>query len=112
MVRQVPQPPSLSDDERAAARDKAIEVRRARAELKERLKAGEIGLAEVFARAQDDPVVAGIKMSKVLESLPAVGKVKAKRTMETIGIAASRRVRGVGQNQREALLDAFGPVDS
>jgi hypothetical protein len=105
----VPQPPSLSDDERAAARAKAIEVRRARAELKDDLKSGQIDLAAVFARAQDDPIVAGIKMSKVLESLPAVGKVKAKRTMESIGIAPTRRVRGVGQHQREKLLAAFPP---
>lgn len=108
----MPQPPPLSDEARAAARDKAIEVRRARAELKEQLKAGAVDLAEVFARAQDDPVVAGIKMSKVLESLPSVGKVKAKRTMEAIGVAPSRRVRGVGAHQREKLLDAFPPADS
>ena len=112
MVRGVPQPPPLSDEARAAAREKAIEVRRARADLKERLKAGDVALAEVFSLAQDDPVVAGIKMSKVLESLPAVGKVKAKRTMESIGIAPSRRVRGVGAHQREKLLDAFPPAGS
>ena len=51
-------------------------------------------------------------MSKVLESLPSVGKVKAKRTMEAIGVAPSRRVRGVGAHQREKLLDAFPPADS
>lgn len=106
----MPQPPPLSDEARAAARDKAIEVRRARAELKEHLKTGAVDLAEVFARAESDPVIAGIKMSKVLESLPSVGKVKAKRTMEDIGIAASRRVRGVGLHQREKLLDAFPPA--
>ena len=44
----------------------------------------------------------------VLESLPGVGKVKARRLMEDIGIAESRRIRGLGDNQRRELLAAFG----
>ncbi|CAN5208341.1 hypothetical protein BH20ACT3_BH20ACT3_10890 [soil metagenome] len=43
----------------------------------------------------------------MLESLPGVGKVKARRTMEEIGIAETRRVRGLGTQQRDALLAAF-----
>ena len=103
----VPEPPALSDDQRAAARRKAIAARQQRAALKEDLKAGQVTLAEVFERAAEDPIVAGTKMLVILESLPAVGKVKARRTMDSIGIAHSRRVRGVGQHQREKLLAAF-----
>jgi hypothetical protein len=105
----MPEPPALSDDQRAAARAKAIAARQARAQLKEDLKAGRTALAQVFESAAEDPVVAGTKMLVILESLPAVGKVKARRTMDTIGIAHSRRVRGVGQHQREKLLAAFPP---
>ena len=43
----------------------------------------------------------------MLESLPGVGKVKARRTMEEIGISETRRVRGLGDQQREALLESF-----
>ncbi len=43
----------------------------------------------------------------MLESLPGVGKVKARRTMEEIGISETRRVRGLGVQQREALLETF-----
>ena len=68
-----------------------------------------LGHIDVFERAADDPIVAGTKMLTVLEALPAVGKVKARRTMDTIGIAQSRRVRGVGEHQREKLLAAFPP---
>ena len=46
-------------------------------------------------------------MPAVLEPLRGVGKVKARRTMEEIGIADTRRVRGLGSQQREALLAAF-----
>ena len=37
----------------------------------------------------------------MLESLPGVGKVKARRTMEEIGISETRRVRGLGAQQRD-----------
>ena len=46
----------------------------------------------------------------MLESLPGVGKVKARRTMEEIGIAETRRLRGLGKEQRAKLLDAFAVV--
>ena len=108
----MPQPPTLSDEQRAAAREKALRARQERARLKEDLKAGTVSLADVFARARGDEVVAGTKMLVILESLPAVGKVKARRTMDTIGIAHSRRVRGVGEHQRDKLLTAFPPPAS
>lgn len=105
----MPQPPDLSLEQRQAALAKAVEARRTRAVLKEQLKAGAFGLSEVFERAQSEPVIAGTKMLTILESLPAVGKVKARRTMESVGIALSRRVRGVGTIQRDELLRAFPP---
>ena len=42
-----------------------------------------------------------------LVKIPGVGKVKARRTMEEIGISETRRVRGLGDQQRAALLKAF-----
>lgn len=101
------QPPVLSPEQRAAALEKAAAARRARAELKERLKLGSITLAEVLAQGQSDDLVGKTKVLAVLESLPGVGKVKARRTMEEIGIAETRRVRGLGVQQRESLLAAF-----
>jgi hypothetical protein len=101
------QPPQLTDEQRKAALAKAAEVRRARAEMKERLKMGSLSLGELLAASDGDNVIAKTKVLSVLESLPGVGKVKARRTMEEIGIAESRRVRGLGEQQRKALLAAF-----
>ena len=42
-----------------------------------------------------------MKVSTVLESLPGVGKVRARKIMEKLDISASRRVRGLGAKQRE-----------
>lgn len=103
----MPHPPALTDEQRRAALAKAAAARQARAQLKDDLKAARVSLVEVFERADDDAVVAGTKILTILESLPSVGKVKARRTMDAVGIAHSRRVRGVGEHQRERLLDAF-----
>jgi hypothetical protein len=101
------QPPQLSPEQRAAALQKAGEARRARAELKERLKLGTLTLAELLGQADSSELVGKTKVLAVLESLPGVGKVKARRTMEEIGIAETRRLRGLGVQQRQALLAAF-----
>lgn len=100
-------PPVLTDAQRKAALEKAAEARRVRAELKERLKMGSITLAEVLEVASSDEIVGKTKVLAVLESLPGVGKVKARRLMEDIGIAESRRLRGLGDQQRASLLAAF-----
>lgn len=60
------------------------------------------------ALESDDPNVGKLKVVSLLESLPGVGKVKARRVMEEIGIAENRRVQGLGTQQRTALLDQLG----
>jgi hypothetical protein len=103
----MPLPPELSPEARQAALAKAAEARRARAELKEKLKMGSVNLKELFDQGDKDDVVAKMKVINVLESLPGVGKVKARRLMEQLDISETRRVRGLGSKQREALLREF-----
>ena len=100
--------PPLTDEQRAAAREKAAAARRARAELKGRLKRGGTTLKQVLDDAENDEAVAKLKVSALLESLPGVGKVRAAAVMEQLEIAPSRRVRGLGERQRQALLNEFG----
>jgi DNA uptake protein ComE-like DNA-binding protein len=99
-------PPQLTPEQRTAALAKAAEARAARAEIKARLKMGSLTLAQ--ALASDDSNVGKLKVVSLLESLPGVGKVKARRVMDEIGIADNRRVQGLGAQQRAALLDALG----
>src|SRR3712207_6198704 len=101
----MPQPPQLSPEQRAAALEKAAAARRARAELKEKLKMGSTTLPELFDQAKDDDTVGKMKVLAVLESLPGLGKVKARRLMEEVGISETRRLQGLGQNQRSSLLE-------
>lgn len=100
----MPQPPQLSEEQRQQALAKAAEARRVRAEVKELLKTGSMTVSELLARAESDEIVAGLKVESLLSSLPGTGKIKAKRLMESLGIAENRRVRGLGEKQKEALL--------
>ena len=100
--------PSLTPEQRAAALDKAAAARRARAGLKVQLKTGGATLAEVLASGDTDEVIGKMKVVAVLESMPGVGKVRAQQLMERLEISPSRRVRGLGVKQREALQREFG----
>jgi hypothetical protein len=103
----MPLPPQLTDEQRKQALIKAAEARQARAELKQRLKSGDLTLRTLLADSNGNDTIGKMKVLAVLESLPGVGKVKARRTMEEIGISETRRVRGLGEQQRASLLKAF-----
>jgi hypothetical protein len=109
IVPPMPLPPSLSPDQRQAALEKAAAARRLRAELKEKLKMGSLTLKELLDQSANDEVVAKMKVVSVLESLPGLGKVKARRLMEEIGISETRKVQGLGQQQRRRLLEKLAP---
>jgi hypothetical protein len=101
--------PPLTAEQRAAALQKAAAVRRARAELKDRLKRNGTSLDSVLAAGETDEVVGKMRVSEVLESLPGVGKVRAQQIMQRLDIAPTRRLRGLGANQRRALQREFAP---
>ena len=102
--------PPLTPDQRAAALEKAARARKERAEVKTRLKHGSTSLSQVLKDGQSDDIVGKMKVSALLESVPGIGKVRARQIMERLGIAESRRVRGLGANQRAALENEFGGV--
>ena len=99
--------PPLTPEQRAAALEKAAQARRSRAELKAKLKNSSTSLSEVLDVGQADEVIGKMKVSALLESMPGVGKVRAQRLMEKLNISPSRRVRGLGENQRRALEREF-----
>jgi len=99
--------PPMSDEQRALALEKASAARRQRAEIKALLKTGSLTLAEVLDRAETDDIVAGTKVYPLLASMPRMGKIKATRLMEELGIPDNRKIRGLGPRQRESLLDTF-----
>lgn len=95
----------LTDEERAAAREKATAARAVRAEAKAALKDRKTTVAKILERAQSEEALSRLKVSDLLESAPGIGKVRSAAIMEEIGIAKTRRVRGLGVHQRKALIE-------
>jgi hypothetical protein len=107
----VPLPP-LTPEQRAAALEKAAAARKARAEVKERLKKGGISIDDVLKQGDSDDIIGKMRVSAVLESMPGVGKARAAKIMERLEISPTRRVRGLGAKQRTALEREFGAAES
>ena len=99
--------PPLTPEQRAAALEKAAVARRERAAVKNRLKYAQGSLKDVIVDGKENEVVGKMKVSALLESMPGVGRVRARQIMEEVGISESRRVRGLGTNQISALLTRF-----
>lgn len=97
--------PTLTDEQRKAALEKAAQARHARAELREKVKTGKVSLKEVLDST--DSIAERMKVSALIESLPGYGKAKAAKIMDELGISATRRVKGLGARQREQLLEAL-----
>lgn len=100
--------PQLTEEQRRQALEKAAEARRRRAEIKAQLKSGALSLAETLRRAEADEILGKMKVSALLEALPGVGKVRAQKVMEELNISLSRRLRGLGDKQKDLLRERFG----
>jgi hypothetical protein len=101
--------PPLTPEQRQAALAKAAAARRERAEVKNRLKNSGGSISEVLAQGQVNDVVGKMKVLDLLQAVPGLGKVRARQVMERLGIAESRRVRGLGTKQIAALEREFAP---
>jgi hypothetical protein len=103
--------PPLTPEQRQAALDKAAASRRERAEVKNRLKNSGASITEVLRQGQDNEVIGKMRVVDLLQSLPGLGKVRSRQVMERLGIAESRRVRGLGAKQVAALEREFSVTD-
>ena len=103
--------PRLTPEQRQANLEKAAASRRERAAIKNRLKHSGASIVDVLKEGQENEVVGKMRVVDLLCSMPGVGKVRARQLMERIGIAESRRVRGLGVNQVAALEREFAPHD-
>jgi hypothetical protein len=102
--------PPLTPEQRAAALAKAAVARRERAAAKNRLKYSQGSLADVIQEGKDNEIIGKMKVSALLESLPGVGRVRARQIIDDVCISEYRRVRGLGANQAAALIARFDRV--
>jgi hypothetical protein len=97
--------PVRTEEQRAHALAAALAARQERARLRTALKARELTATDVIEGAPDNPLWSGVRVSWLLECVPGIGSVRAERIMASLQIAPSRRVQGLGDRQRAALVE-------
>lgn len=102
--------PTLTPEQLEAARSAATTARRARADLKARVRSGALSLGDAIDEALADEVLAHTKVADLLKALPRVGEKRAHDVMERLDIAANRRIRGLGRHQIAGLKEQFAPL--
>lgn len=100
-------PPQLTPEERANALAKAKFSRQVRAGVKLRIKDHELSIAQVLEIARDDEAIAKMRVLELVESVPGMGKIRAKALLERLHISLTRRVQGLGRHQVESLIREF-----
>lgn len=86
-------------------RERSVEVRRERAALKERLKAGEIAPADVLG---DEGSVAGkIRLFAFLKNCPGVGPAGARTLLRALGLSETKTIRSLGPVQKARIVTAL-----
>lgn len=83
-------------------RERSVEVRRERAALKQRLKAGEISPADVLNDGGN--VAARIRLFAFLKNCPGVGAVGARTLLRALGLSETRTIRSLGPVQKVRIL--------
>lgn len=100
-------PPQLTPEQRQQALLKAAASRKRRAEVKEKLKSGELSIDNILEISKSEDAVAKMRVKELLESLSGVGKVRAQSLMERLNISPSRRIQGLGRLQIKQLREEF-----
>lgn len=99
--------PPMTPEKRAAAVAEGARARAVRAQLCAELKSGQLPLTDVLDRASDDAAIARLRVTALLQALPGIGEVKATAILQRLGIAQTRRLRGLGPKQLAALRREF-----
>lgn len=86
---------------------RARAIRTEMTEVLARLANGTLRFADALNSPNPDAAVNRLYVVKVLESLPGVGKVLARRVLSEIGIAEKCRVDELGSDQRTLLIKRF-----
>lgn len=86
-------------------RERSVEVRRERAALKERLKAGELAPADVLN--DESRVASKIRMFAFLKNCPGVGAVGARTLLRALGLSETKTIRSLGPVQKARIVTAL-----
>lgn len=97
---------ALSPEKRAAALDAAKLARAEKSALLIKIRAGDVTLADVLGAAfEHNDRVQRLQVATLLRALPGVTGTTAEKVMLDARIYKGRRIQGLTDRQRQALLD-------
>jgi guanylate kinase len=97
----------MPEVDRAAASRAAVAARRARAAVKDAVRAGErsaLDVAETAWRVADGPE-SGLRVPELLGALRGLGPARVSDALETLRISPVKRLGGLGPQQRDRLRE-------
>jgi hypothetical protein len=99
--------PGEAHSQRLAALARANQVRSERAELKARVRAGEVGLVGLIA--EPPKCLGSASVAEVLLTVPGVGKVRLRRVLDAARLSPAKALGTLTERQRTELIRALGP---
>jgi guanylate kinase len=100
-------PPEMSDEDRRKALELSKESRQLRAKYKNLISSGELSFAQFLSISDAEPTLQRMRVRDLLEAIPGYGRVRVENLMKRSAISPTRRVQGLGKNQRISLLEHF-----
>lgn len=97
--------PEMTPEQRAEALRKAAESRAELSAALGKVRSGQITISAALVD-QDSPLQRA-RARRVLLAVPRIGAATADKILAELGIAANRRLAGLGARQREALAARF-----
>lgn len=92
------------EDERAAALGWAAHLRQVRASVLSALDSGELSLEGCF-ELSEDPAVAAIHVGSLLQAVPGIRKVDARRALDSTGIAGDVSLGATSVRDRAGVIE-------
>ena len=98
---------NLSDSDRRKGLEKARQVRKKRAEIKESLKKGKLNIKSLFKDKKLYADVSNMKVINLISALPGNGRVNALKILKDLKISPNKKIGGLGRNQKDSFYKFF-----
>ncbi len=87
-------------------------VRKKRSEIKSGLKTGVTTIQELFQNRETyQKYIANMRVIELVCTLPGIGRVKAEKILNSMGISFCKKIDGMGKNQKRKFYKYFDIKD-
>lgn len=100
--------PTLTTEQRRENLEKAKAARQRRAAILKGVADGSYSVVDVLNMALEDETVSRMKVFTLIKAAPGYGFARTQQLMHQLHISESRRIKGLGANQRAVLVEMFG----